>query len=117
MTDRRDGDEAIQLVPERLAGRATRAVDPRGFFEVRQSLESEDRSPDQIRPDLSEALAGAGAREHLHEDRLGDRDVGVLLDQMPQDEGHRAPPAAEEVDPCCGVHHDHHFGNLVPRIF
>ncbi len=54
VADRRDRDEEIQLAAERFAGRAACPVDPGGLLEVRQALESEDRSTNESRPYLSE---------------------------------------------------------------
>jgi len=99
MADRRHRDETVELAPQCLAGCTTCAIDVSRFLEVGKSLQPEDRSADQPRPDVRQALTRSGTSEHFHQDRLSDGDVGVLLDQPFEHGSGGRPTAAEQIDP------------------
>src|SRR5712692_8498853 len=73
--DRGDRDEAVDLVPQRVAGSSARAVNVRGLFEVGETLEPQDWQAHQLRPDACERLDRGRSRECLHQNNFGDRDV------------------------------------------
>ncbi len=76
------GDQAVGGSSELLACISARAVEGGRLLESRQATDAGEREADELRAQLLRVESRGGARQDLHEDRLGDDEGFVSFQRV-----------------------------------